>query len=82
MTCHACGRVMKRGTRPSVIRCKGQCVTVQQPGWYCRCDEGILTTADIAMTEPAFIELKAQVEGVLPPAAIKAIRKKLRLTQE
>ena len=83
MTCHECGSKMKRGSRSSTITYKGHSVEVSQPGWYCtKCDESVLTSEDIGATEPEFIKLKAHVEGVLDPETIRAVRKKLKLTQK
>jgi HTH-type transcriptional regulator/antitoxin MqsA len=80
--CHECGSKMYRDTRPDNITYKGETVTVQQPGWYCSgCDEAVLSGKDVKATEPAFLELKAKVEGLLTPEEIKAIRKKLHLSQ-
>ncbi len=81
--CHECGSKMHRDTRPSKITYKNETVTVQQPGWYCdECNEIVLTSKDVKATQPAFLELKANAEGLLTADEIKAIRKKLHLSQE
>lgn len=80
--CHECGSKMFRDTKPDTLTYKGQSVTVNQPGWYCSgCDEVLLTGKDAKATETAFLELKAKAEGLLTPEEIKAIRKKLHLSQ-
>jgi len=82
MTCHECGKPMKRDVRPSTITYKGQRAKVQQPGWYCTgCKEAVLSSDDMAATEHAFIDLKTKVEGVLAPSQVKATRQKLGLSQ-
>lgn len=81
-TCHACGNKMYRDSRPSKISYKGETASAQQPGWYCSgCDEILLQGKDAKATEPAFLKLKAKVEGLLMPDEIKTIRKKLGLSQ-
>lgn len=80
--CHDCGGILIRDTRPFEFAYKGESITVDQPGWYCRkCGEGVLTGDDIAVTDPAFMELKARVDGVLTPREVRRIRTKLKLTQ-
>ncbi len=41
----------------------------------------LLSKKDILATEPVFLDLKARVEGVLTPTEVKAIRKRLKLSQ-
>ena len=80
--CHECGSKMYRDTRPETLTYKGHSIVVQQPAWYCSgCDEALLTGKDAKTTEPEFLELKAKAEGLLMPEEIKAIRKKLHLSQ-
>ncbi len=80
--CHECGGLMRRDSRPATLAYKGASVTVEQPGWYCgNCGESVLSRKDAAATEPAYIDLKANAEGLLTAPEIKAVRKKLKLTQ-
>ena len=81
-TCHECGGVMRRDVRPDTIEYRGRTVTVDQPGWYCdACGEAVLTDEDARATERAFHDLKAEVEGVLRPAEVRGVRKRLGLSQ-
>lgn len=85
MICHECGKDMVRGVRPMELTYKGQTLTVQQPGWYCACGEGVLTAEDSATTQPAYVawrdQIDAEAENLLPPEEVKRIRKKLHLAQ-
>ena len=82
LNCHDCGSAMARGKKKVTFEYKGASIEVDQPGWYCRkCGEAVLTTQDVKATEPAFVELKARVQGVLTPAEVRAIRTRLRLSQ-
>ncbi len=81
--CHECGSKMYRDIRPETLTYKGHSIVVQQPGWYCGgCDEVLFTGTDAKTTEPAFLKLKAEADGLLTPIEIKEIRKKLHLSQE
>lgn len=80
--CPACGAEMARDTRPDTITYKDRSVSVDQPGWYCtNCDEAVLTEADVATTEAAYFDLRAQAEGLLTAPEITRIRKRLNLSQ-
>lgn len=57
VTCHECGAGMDRDIRPMAITYKGHTLTVQQPGWYCACGEGVLTAEDSAATQTDFRRL-------------------------
>ena len=82
MVCHDCGTKLIREERPVEISYKGQSAMVQQPGWWCPdCGEGVLVGKDLSATEPAFVELKARVDGILTPAEVRRIRTKLKLSQ-
>lgn len=80
--CPECGGKMYRDARPEKFTYKEHEILVKQPGWYCgKCGEALLTAKDVRATESAFLELKAKVEGLLTPIQVKAIRKKLHLSQ-
>ena len=82
MVCHDCGTKLIREKRSVEISYKGQSAMVQQPGWWCPdCGEGVLVGKDLSATEPAFVELKARVDGILTPAEVRRIRTKLKLSQ-
>jgi len=51
-------------------------------GWWCtKCGEAILEGAALQAREKAFLELKAEVDGVLGPAEVMAARERLGLSQ-
>jgi HTH-type transcriptional regulator/antitoxin MqsA len=80
--CHECGSEMSRDVRPSQVTYKGHSVSIEQPGWYCtNCDEVVLVGADAALMESAFVNLKADVDGILTPSEVQRIRAKLGISQ-
>jgi len=80
--CHECGAVMVRDVRPGDVTYKGHVARIDQPGWYCQgCHEIVLDGPDSAVTEQAFVELKVEVDGILPPGEVTRIRRKLGLSQ-
>lgn len=81
--CPETGQPMVRGKRPMTISYKGESVTVDMPGWYCEAsDESIHDGSDMKISDRALTELKARVEGRLPPEAVRRIRKRLKLSQK
>ncbi len=83
ITCHECGTMMERGIRPIAFTYKGHTITVDQPGWYCTaCDEGLLMPEDCRATEAVREAWHDRIDGILPPAEVKRIRKKLDLRQK
>jgi len=82
LRCHACGADMVRDMRPDTVEYKGRSTAIEQPGWYCQgCAEVVLSGTDMAVTEQAFVHLKADVDGILTPDEVARIRKKLGLSQ-
>jgi len=82
--CDQCNAVMVRDTRPRTWTYKGRSVTVDQPGWCCPQDvqhPPVLDGPDIAATEAAFLGLRAEVDGLLAPAEVGRIRRRLGLSQ-
>lgn len=80
--CHECGSEMSRDVRPRPVTYKGHSVSIEQPGWYCtKCEEVVLAGEDAALMEAAFINLKAEVDGILTPSEVQRIRAKLGLSQ-
>jgi HTH-type transcriptional regulator/antitoxin MqsA len=81
-TCPETGQPMVRDMRPMAITYKGQAATFNMPGWYCDgSDESVHTGEDMKVSDRALNRLKAKVEGLLEPEAVKRIRKRLKLTQ-
>lgn len=81
--CPETGAPMYRGVRPMTLAYKGNSITFDMPGWYCdQSDESIHTGEDMKVSDRMLNFLKARCEGLLEPAEIRRIRKKLHLTQE
>jgi HTH-type transcriptional regulator / antitoxin MqsA len=77
------GTPLHRDVRPFTLTYKGESVTFDMPGWYGdRPDEGVFDPEDMKISDRALNRLKARSEGLLEPAEIRRIRKKLGLTQE
>lgn len=81
--CPECGSAMLRDVRPRVLTYKGNSKTVEMPGWYCEgCPESIHSGADMEVSDHAIRRLKAKAENLLLPEQVRAVRKKLGLTQK
>ncbi|WP_428539030.1 type II toxin-antitoxin system MqsA family antitoxin [Rhodopila sp.] len=76
------GASLHRDVRPLTITYQGESITVDMPGWYGdQPDEGVFDPDDMKVSDRALNRLKARTEGLLEPADIRRIRKKLGLTQ-
>lgn len=61
---------------------KGTSFVINQPADWCgACGEGIINPEDNLSTSVEVQTEKSKIDGLLPPLAIKAIRKKLGFTQ-
>ena len=81
--CPKTGEPMVRGVRPMTITYKGKSSSFDMPGWYCEAsDESIHAGTDMKVSDRALNKLKAKVEGLLEPKAVRRIRKDLNLTQK
>ena len=82
--CPVCGRgKLERKIQRQVFRYQGKTFRYEQPGLWCdACGEGILENADMDATERRLYDFRASVDGYLPTAEIRRIRKKLGLTQK
>jgi HTH-type transcriptional regulator/antitoxin MqsA len=61
---------------------KGQSIDIEQAGAWCdRCNDGILSSADIKTTERILHDFRANIDGFLVSDEVRRIRKKLGLTQ-
>jgi HTH-type transcriptional regulator/antitoxin MqsA len=81
--CPKTGLPMVRGERPLTITYRGHSATFDMPGWYCdESGESIHTGDDMVVSERVLNRLKAKVEGLLEPEAVRRIRKRLKLTQK
>jgi HTH-type transcriptional regulator/antitoxin MqsA len=81
-SCPECGGIMTFRVKAEDIEYKGRHTTIHTEAWWCTsCDEGILEAAALQANEQAYLQLKAQVEGLLTAEAVAQVRKKLRLSQ-
>lgn len=70
---HADHSEMVRNIHPMEFQYKDQSITLDQPAWYCpMCDESVLSVADALITEPAFQDFVAVVDGSLPAPEVQA----------
>jgi len=73
---------MKFEKRPEVLTYRDQQRTIKTLGWWCdKCGEGILSGEALKAHEHAFLEFKAEVDGVMSPDEVAAARKRLGLSQ-
>jgi len=80
--CPSCGGTMRFERRDDVLVYQGQEKRVKTQGWWCiACNESIFDGKALSERERAFLELKAEVDEVLGPAEVTAVRKKLGLSQ-
>lgn len=81
--CPETGQPMVRDVRPMTITYKGHSATFDMPGWYCDAsEESIHTGEDMKVSDRELNRLKARVERLLEPEAVRLIRKRLKLTQK
>lgn len=83
-TCPVCAQgKLERGTHLQTFRYKGKTLRYQQPGLWCNaCGEGILANVDMNATERLLADFRASLDGYLPSAEVRRIRKKLGLTRK
>lgn len=80
--CLECGGPMKFEKRPEVLTYRDQQRTIKTLGWWCdKCGEGILSGDALKTHEHAFLEFKAEVDGVMGPEEVASVRKRLGLSQ-
>ena len=77
------GEKLVRDTRPFTVRYGGRERVIQLPAWYPvrKSGEGLHVGDDMAIVDHALVELKAEVQGVLKPDEVRAIRLRLKLSQ-
>jgi HTH-type transcriptional regulator/antitoxin MqsA len=81
-SCPECGGEMRYEKHDDEVSYQGQTRTLKTLGWWCsKCGEAILDGAALRASEKAFLELKAEVDGVLGPEAVAAARERLGLSQ-
>ena len=80
--CPECGGEMRFEKRPDEVSYQGHTRTLKTLGWWCsKCGESILEGDALRASERAFLELKAEVDGVLGPSEVAAVRAKIGLSQ-
>lgn len=80
--CPECGGEMVHEKRADKLEYLGHTRTVKTVGWWCtKCGEGIVEGDALRASEKAFLELKAEVDGVLGPKEVAAARERIGLSQ-
>lgn len=80
--CPECGGEMRYEKHADEVSYLGHKRALKTLGWWCaKCGEAILEGAALRAGEKAFLELKAEVDGVLGPDAVAAARQRLGLSQ-
>jgi HTH-type transcriptional regulator/antitoxin MqsA len=79
------GETLVRGIRTVTLRFGAEIETIKLPGWYPAddptADQGIHDAKDMQVSDRAINRMKARAVGVMTPAEVRAVRKKLGLTQ-
>ena len=80
--CPICDGILKREDKTVVYTYKNHTKEIMQSGDYCtKCQEGFLLPKDLKASQKAIADFKREVDHLLTTDEIKAIRKKLKLTQ-
>lgn len=79
------GATLVRGVRRVTLTFRNQSETIELPGWYPSedptADQGLHTPKDMQVSDRAINIMKAREAGVFTPTQIRAVRKKLKLSQ-
>jgi len=82
-SCPICDGTLKREDKTVVYSYKDHTKEILQSGEYCtECKEGFLSPKDLKVSQKAIADFKREVDHLLTTDEIRAIRKKLKLTQE
>ena len=82
-SCPICDGVLKRENRVVNYSYKDHTREILQSGDYCtECGEGFLSPKDLKLSQKAIADFKREVDHLLTTDEVRAIRKKLKLTQE
>ena len=80
--CPECGGEMRYQKHADVLTYKGQERTIKSLGWWCReCGDAILSGEALRAHQQAFLAFKAELDEVLSPVEVAAVREKLGLSQ-
>jgi HTH-type transcriptional regulator/antitoxin MqsA len=77
------GESLTRDVRPFTVSYGGRTRKVDLPGWYPdkKGGDSVHVGDDMEVADRALAELKAEVQGVLKPEEVRAIRQRLKLSQ-
>ena len=82
-SCPICDGTLKREDKVVVYSYKDHTKEILQSGDYCiECKEGFLSPKDLKVSQKAIADFKREVDHLLTTDEVRAIRKKLKLTQE
>ena len=82
-TCPVCNGKLIREERTTHYTYKEQTQEILQSGDYCvACGEGFLSPKDLKDSQKQIADFKRSVDHLLTTDEVRAIRKKLKLTQE
>ncbi len=82
-TCPICEGDLNREERTATYTYKNHTIKILQSGEYCtKCNEGFLSPKDLKASQKSIADFKRKVDHLLTTDEVKAIRKKLKLTQE
>ena len=80
--CPVCGGTLVEETRKVRFTYKDRILDLDQAGQFCvRCSEGFLSPTESRANDNAIRTFHNKVDGLLAPQEIRAIRKRLNLTQ-
>ena len=82
--CPETGTILTRGVRKVTLKYKGRSASVMMGGWYPPRGvkaESLHSGIDMKVSDAALARLKADLGETLPPEEVKAIRRKLKLSQ-
>ena len=81
--CPICDGALKRENKVVVYNYKDHTVKLTQSGDYCvECGEGFLSPKDLKASQKDIADFKREIDHLLTTDEVRAIRKKLKLTQE
>ena len=81
--CSICNGKLIRETRTTSYTYKDKTQEIQQSAGYCTvCGEGFLSAKDLKASQKQIGDFKRSIDHLLTTDEVKAIRKKLKLTQE
>lgn len=80
--CPECAGLMQYEKHDDALEYRAHKRTIKTLGWWCtKCGEAILTGEPLVRHERAFLQFKADVDGVLGPKQVAKVRESLRLSQ-